>query len=178
MHVEVADAGCDGVLLVVDVDAIIDDIAGMRHPLAANHELVFRILTEGIGHAAMPAADIHAALADGVQQAGFLFARDAAHGVDGHHHIDRAHEFGIEEAVQRLRQGDIQPGRFQQTGEQMRSLLGIVAVPTTVDDQYIFAHVQPAFRSCLLPWRYYTHNRQLMTVTAGTGDPMGSPYKA
>ena len=44
-----------------DVDAVVDDVAGMGDPLAAAHELVFDRLAEGVAHAAVIAGKADAA---------------------------------------------------------------------------------------------------------------------
>ena len=99
-HIKVVEAGRNRMTTVGDVDAVIDDVAGMRHPLPADHKLIFGVIAKGIGHAAVPAADVYPTFADGIQQGRFLLAADAAHRVDRDHQIDRVHQIGVQEAVQ------------------------------------------------------------------------------
>src|SRR5262249_32082985 len=79
--VEIADALHDGIVAPRDVDAIIDDVPRMRDPLAAAHELIGDALAEGIAHAAVEAAEPHAAL-DGPGQVVDLLLLDLRHRVD------------------------------------------------------------------------------------------------
>ena len=46
---------------LADVDGVVDDIAGVRDPLAADHELVPDLLTEAVAHSAVKAGEADAA---------------------------------------------------------------------------------------------------------------------
>ena len=61
---------------------VVDVAAGMRYPLAADHELVIDAPAEGVCHAAVPSRDSHAA-GHSLQQARFLLAGDLPHSPDG-----------------------------------------------------------------------------------------------
>jgi hypothetical protein len=39
---------------LVDIHRVLDDVARMRHPLPARHELIFGVVAERIAHAAVP----------------------------------------------------------------------------------------------------------------------------
>jgi hypothetical protein len=57
-HIEILQTLDNGILRCGDVDAVRNDIPGMRNPLPAGHELIFRIVAERIAHATMPPGDI------------------------------------------------------------------------------------------------------------------------
>ena len=61
VHGEVVETGGDRVVVVDDLDGVVDDVAGVRHPLPADHELVLGVVAEAVGHAAVPAGDADAA---------------------------------------------------------------------------------------------------------------------
>ena len=81
--VEVVDPGHHRVIGPGDVDPIVDDVAGMRHPLAADHELVFGLVAERVGDAAVIAAEADAALDRGGEVRQLLLV-DLRHGQDRH----------------------------------------------------------------------------------------------
>ena len=69
------------------VDAVVDDVAGMRDPLAADHELVFDAFAECVPHAAVMAGKADAAC-NGRNQICCLLLGDLPHGVDRHHQAE------------------------------------------------------------------------------------------
>ncbi len=60
MHGEIVDPLGDGIIVISDVDGVVDDIARMSHPLAADHKLVVDTLSERVAHAPVPAGDVDA----------------------------------------------------------------------------------------------------------------------
>ena len=66
-----------------DVDAVVDDVAGVGDPLAAAHELVFDRLAERVAHAAVIAGEADAA-AHGPGEVRHLVLLDLRHRVDRH----------------------------------------------------------------------------------------------
>ena len=90
MHLKIVYAGRNRVIVVGDVDGIVNDIAWMRHPLAAYHPLVGSIVAEGIRHAAMPTTQPHTA-ANCIEQPFFLFSGNRAHRPDWHDQVERQH---------------------------------------------------------------------------------------
>ena len=85
---EIADARHDRIVGPGDVDAVVDDVAGMGDPLAAAHELVVGRIAEGVAHAAVIAGEADAARARRVVRLVELLLLDLRHGVDRH---DQAH---------------------------------------------------------------------------------------
>ena len=71
------------------VDMVVDDVPRMRHPLAADHELVLRLVAEGVGHAAVIAAEPDPALHRREQVRQLLLA-DRRHGQDRHDQAEAA----------------------------------------------------------------------------------------
>ena len=53
--------GGNWIQMINDVDAIANNVARVRHPLATYHELIFGIVAERVGHAAVPPRDSYAA---------------------------------------------------------------------------------------------------------------------
>ena len=60
VHGEIGEARGDRVDVVGDLNGVVDDAAGVGHPLPADHELVVGALAEGVAHAAVPAGKAHA----------------------------------------------------------------------------------------------------------------------
>src|ERR1700730_9551450 len=51
--IKILDLAGDRIVSFSDRDPIRDDIAGMRYPLASNHELVVGFIAKTVGHTAM-----------------------------------------------------------------------------------------------------------------------------
>ena len=60
--IKITNALHDRIIVPRDVHSVIGDVAGVGHPLAAGHELVFGFIAEGVAHGAVKAAEPHAAL--------------------------------------------------------------------------------------------------------------------
>ena len=73
----------DRIVGLGDVDAVVDDVAGVGDPLAAAHELVLDALAEGVAHAAVIAGEADAA-AHGRREVLDLLLLDLRHGDDRH----------------------------------------------------------------------------------------------
>ena len=73
--------------MVYDVDLIVDDLAGVGHPLASHHELVVDALSERVGHTAVPAGETDPALYSPAQ-ALLLLVRDLPHRPDRDHEVE------------------------------------------------------------------------------------------
>ena len=80
---EILDPIHDRIVAPHDVHPVIDDVAGMRDPLAAAHELVARRFAKCVAHAAMIAAKADAAL-DGLCQIDLFGLAKLGHGIDRH----------------------------------------------------------------------------------------------
>ena len=64
-HGEVLQPGGDGIGVIDDMHAVVDDPSGMSHPLAADHELVIRLATEGVAHSTVQTGKAHSAFPHG-----------------------------------------------------------------------------------------------------------------
>ena len=69
----------DGVIVAGDIHCVINDVAGVRHPLTAHHELIVHIVAERVAHRAVPAAHAHAREGRHVAQEGHLEEPAEAH---------------------------------------------------------------------------------------------------
>ena len=84
---ETLDLCRDGITCIEDIDIIVDDIAGVRHPLPAHHELIVHAVAEGIGHATMMPAEPRTRL-DGPAQISRFVLFDFGHGENRHDEIE------------------------------------------------------------------------------------------
>jgi hypothetical protein len=82
-----SDPGHDRIVPANHVDAVVDDVAGVGHPLPADHEVVGRLTAETVADPAVIAAEPDAAL-DRCDQVGQLVLGDRAHGYDRHGEVE------------------------------------------------------------------------------------------
>ena len=113
-----------------NIHAVVDDIAGMRHPLPADHELVFGIVAEGIGHATVPTAQPDPAL-DRIQQPFFLIIRNRPHCPDRHNQVKFAKFLRVQKNIQSICQLCAVPFCLEAGGEYPGRQLWLVAIPPT-----------------------------------------------
>ncbi len=116
-----------------NVHAIVDDVARVGHPLAADDELVFDALAEGIARAAVIAGDTDAAF-DGRGEILYLFLLDLRHRHDRNDQrqvVDRR----IGEGFGRVFQIDLEPVLLQHVADDMGAFLRLVPAPAAPDDQ-------------------------------------------
>ena len=137
--VEVPDPLHDRIVRPGDVDAVVDDVAGMGDPLPAAHELIFDRFAEGVAHAAVIARKADAAAHRRGKLVELLFL-DLGHRVDGN---DQAHvgQAGIREGFCRVLDEDLEVFFLEHAGDDGSALLGLVPAPATPDDQCL-AHLQ------------------------------------
>ena len=93
VHSEIVEPSDDGVVRD-NMDGVVDNIIGMCHPLAANHELVVNIVAEGITHATVPTSDTDTR-GNRVEQTLFLVALNSAIRPRRHDQILRQHQILI-----------------------------------------------------------------------------------
>ena len=106
----------------------------MRHPLAADHELVFDVAPEGVGQAAVPAGQPDAAL-HRLLQALLLLGSDRGHGERLDDQVERLHLGGVEIGVERVGDLDLKALLLEQRREDIHALLRLVTFPAAPDDQ-------------------------------------------
>ncbi len=82
------------IVVVGNFNGIIDYIARMCYPLAANHILIFGILAERIAKASMDSCQSDTSF-NGFEQTFFLLLADFSHGPHLDYQIDRSHNFLI-----------------------------------------------------------------------------------
>ena len=80
--------------MINDVDPIRNNVARMRHPLPANHELILGIVAKRIRHAAVPPSNSYAA-SYCIQQSFLLFIGDRAHRPHGNDKVKASQSLGI-----------------------------------------------------------------------------------
>ena len=130
---EIVDPLHDRVVAPGDVDAVVDDVAGVGDPLAAAHELVVDRVAEGVAHAAVIAAEPDAAshrLGRGCE----LLLLDLRHGVDRH---DQAQvgDRRVGEGFGRVLDVDLEAFLLEHAADDVGALLGLVPAPAAPDDQ-------------------------------------------
>src|ERR671911_2976333 len=129
VHAEIFQARRYGVFVVYDCDLVVDDLAGVGHPLASHHELVVDAVAERVGHAAVPAGEPDPALY-GPAQALHLLVRDLPHRPDRDYEVKGSHLLPIEVGVEGGRDLHLVPFILQDGREHGGALLGLVALPT------------------------------------------------
>src|SRR5579859_6563028 len=90
VHAKVAQASCDGVIMVDNMDVVIDASAGMGNPLPTYHELILGIVAKRVSHTPMPTSNSNTTL-DSFEQSFFLLFRNCSHCPDGHNQVKRVH---------------------------------------------------------------------------------------
>src|ERR1700722_4828266 len=112
----------------------------MLNPLPPAHELVVDALAKGVAHAAVIAGEPDAAAHRGGEVLDFLLL-DLRHRDDRH---DQAHvdDAGIGEGFGGVLDIDFEAVAFENLGEDMGTLLRLMAAPSAPDNQR-FAHLFP-----------------------------------
>ena len=134
VHAEIREARGDRVRVVDDVHPVVDDVAGVRHPLPADHELVVGVVAERVGHAAVPAGKTGAVLDCG-EQTLLLLGADRAHGPDLDDEVERAHQRGVAVDVERVGDAHVVAFAAQERREQLHALSRLVPSPAAPDHQ-------------------------------------------
>ena len=132
--VEVLDAGHHRVVRPGHLDPVVDDVAGVRDPLAAAHELVARRGAKGIRHAAVVAAEPDAAL-DRAAQIVELGPLDRRHGADRHDQGELVQRRIGERGGCRVSTAHGEARLAQQAGDDLRACLGLVPLPAAPHHQ-------------------------------------------
>ena len=117
------------------VDAIIDDVAGMRDPLAAHHELIFGGVAKRVAHAAVIAGKANAA-AHRLLKIGQLAVFNLRHRVDRHDQTEFT-KLWVREGRRRGLGPDVKPFLAQHFADNRGALLGLVAAPAAPYDQRV-----------------------------------------
>src|SRR5215210_1370208 len=134
VHLKVFETGGYGVFVVYDVDFVVDNVAGMGHPLAPDHELVVYALAERVGHAAVPAGESDPALY-GPAQSLLLLVCYGSHGPDRDYEVEGSHLLFVEVGIEGGRDLHLVVVLLQQRREDGGALLGLVALPAAADEE-------------------------------------------
>ncbi|ENN84128.1 hypothetical protein RHSP_78414 [Rhizobium freirei PRF 81] len=142
---EIGDPLHDRVVRARDIDRVVDDVAGMGDPLAADDELILDAFTERVASTAMIAGDADAAFDRGSEVL-HLFLLDLRHGDDRHDQaeiVDR----GIGEGLGAVFEVDLEAVLFQHVADDMGAFLRFVAAPATPDDKCFTHDIPPEITS-------------------------------
>src|SRR5215218_5107590 len=134
VHAEIFQARGYGIFVVNDVDLVVDDLAGMGHPLASHHELVVDAVAERVGHAAVPTGEPDPALYCPAQTL-LLLVRDLPHRPDRDREVEGSHLLPIQVGVEGGRDLDLVASLLQDRREDGGTLLGFVALPAAADEE-------------------------------------------
>ena len=118
------------IIVFDDIYFVVDDVARMGDPLAADHKLEFGVHTERIARATVPAGKANTA-PDGIKQARFLFTRDGALRPDLNDEVQRVHILRVEVTVEGIGDLEVVTLSAKDRGNNVRTLFGFVPFPTS-----------------------------------------------
>ncbi len=138
VHVKIVQSPGNFILMIGNLHPVIDNSAGMSHPLSANHKLIFRIFPERIPDSSVPPGKTASCL-NSFQQPFFLLLRYFGHRDNLNDKIKGLHQFLVGIRIQFIGNNYLRTFSSEPRHEDVDGLPGFMAIPAPINIQNFLA---------------------------------------